>query len=64
MCIGLGLIVPFNLLANAITDGSAFEFFSLLSEPWFPWAVLGGAAVIYAVVYIILLARVKRGDVC
>ena len=64
VCIGLGLIVPFNLLANAITDGSAFKFFSLFSEPWFPWAVLGGAAVIYAVVYIILLARVKRGDVC
>lgn len=64
VCIGLGLIVPFNLLENAITDGSAFKFFSLFSEPWFPWAVLGGAAVIYAVVYLILLARVKRGDVC
>lgn len=63
-CIGFGLILPFNLLANAITDGSAFEFLNLLSEPWMPWAILGIAAIIYAVVYIILLARVKRGDVC
>ena len=64
VCIGFGLILPFNLLENAITDGTAFEFFNLLSEPWFPWTVLGAAAVVYAVVYIILLARVKRGDVC
>lgn len=64
VCVGFGLIFPFNLLAAAISDGSAWSFFGLFSKPWFPWAVLGAAAVIYAVVYFIMLARVKRGDVC
>ena len=67
LCLGFGLILPFNLLAAAIEDGSAwgeFGLFTLVSKPWFPWAVFGAAAVIYAVVYLIMLARVKRGDVC
>ena len=65
VCLGFGLILPFNLLAAAINDGSAWSgFFSLIGKPWLPWAVLGAAAVIYAVVYLIMLARVKRGDVC
>ncbi|MGN1118871.1 MAG: hypothetical protein ACI4Q4_00835 [Oscillospiraceae bacterium] len=67
VCLGFGLILPFNLLEAAIDDGSAwseFGLFTLISKPWFPWAVLGAAAVIYAVVYLIMLARVKRGDVC
>lgn len=67
VCIGFGLIFPFILLTAAINDGSAwgeFGIFTIMGKPWFPWAVLGAAAVIYAVVYFIMLARVKRGDVC
>lgn len=63
--VGFGICLPAcTILANELRGGSSSNILSLLLEPWLPWAVLSFAAVIYAVVYVILLARVKRGDVC
>ena len=63
--IGFGICLPAStFFANELRGGSSSNILSLLVEPWLPWATLGFAVVVYAVVYVILLARVKRGDVC
>lgn len=46
------------------TDAFLLRFVKLTSEKWFVPLAIGCAAAIYAMFYVILLKRVKRGDVC
>lgn len=67
---GFGIIMPLMLLFNYF-NGDLGEsnivltkIYEFMDAPYFLPAVLGVAALIYALFYVITLKRVKRGDVC
>lgn len=67
LVLGFGLIMPVMIICNVFveqTESLVSGFFRLLSGEWLPLIVLGFSAALYAVFYLALLARVKKGDVC
>lgn len=67
---GFGIVMPLSMVyfsSNPDPDERIpvlemiYKFFD---EPYFFPVVIGAAAVIYAIFYVITLKRVKRGDVC
>lgn len=68
LILGFGLLMPVMILLKAFdAESSPVLFDSLLklfSGRWFLLAAAGIAAAVYAVFYLVLLARVKKGDVC
>lgn len=67
---GFGIVLPGMIIYNYLNPepgkfGVFLEMiYKFLDAPYFYPAVIGAAAVIYAVFYVITLNRVKRGDVC
>lgn len=67
LAFGFGLIMPVMIICNVFAEENAnfvSGFFELLSGEWLPLIVAGISAALYAIFYLALLARVKKGDVC
>lgn len=62
--LGFGIIFPTLLIGSIIMKGENFlgVLMKLLETP--VWIVLPITAAVYALIYVILLKRLKRGDVC
>ncbi len=62
--LGFGIVFPVILISNIITKGEDFlgVFVKLLDTP--VWIALPVIAAVYVIFYVILLRRLKRGDVC
>ncbi len=62
--LGFGIVFPVLLIGNIITQEYDFlsVFIRILETP--VWIVLPVTAAVYVLFYIILLKRLKRGDVC
>ncbi len=62
--LGFGIVFPVLLIGNIITHEYDFlsVFMRLLKTP--VWIVLPVTAAVYVLFYVILLRRLKRGDVC
>ncbi len=62
--LGFGIVFPVVLIDNIISGGEDFTgvFMKLFEIP--DWIVLPVTAAIYVLFYVILLKRLKRGDVC
>ncbi len=62
--LGFGIVFPVLLIGNIITQEYDFlsVFMRLLETP--VWIVLPVTVAVYALFYVILLRRLKRGDVC
>lgn len=67
LVLGFGVIMPLMLVCNIVSGASETlisGFLKLMNGGWLPLVIVGISAALYAVFYFILLARVKRGDVC
>lgn len=70
LVLGFGIVMPIMLIYFYLNpeSGESHTFleatYTFLDAPYFLPAVLGVAALIYALFYVITLNRVKRGDVC
>ena len=67
LVLGFGLVMPVMIICNVFveeTESLVSGFFRLLSGDWLPLIVLGSSAALYAIFYLALLGRVKKGDVC
>lgn len=67
LVLGFCIVLPFMGLAVIFDEESQSmigSFIKLLSGNWSFLVVTGISAAIYAVFYMVLLARVKKGDVC
>lgn len=67
LVLGFGVIMPLMVVCNVVSGASETlisGFFKLMNGGWLPLVIIGFSAALYAVFYFILLARVKRGDVC
>lgn len=67
LVLGFGLVLPVMIICNTFaeeTDSLINGFLKLLSGEWMPLIVVGISAVLYAIFYFALLARIKKGDVC
>lgn len=67
LVLGFGLVMPVMIICNAFVEEKenlVRGFFELLSGDWLPLIVLGISAALYAIFYLALLGRVKKGDVC
>ncbi len=64
LIIGFGIVFPVVAFSAAISKGADMfgVFTKLLDSP--AWIIFSATDIIYALFYILLLARVKRGDVC
>jgi len=62
--LGFGIVFPLMVISNIISEGEGFLglFMQLLELP--AGIVLPIIAAVYALFYVILLKRLKRGDVC
>lgn len=67
LVLGFGVVMPVMVICNVISGaGETFVsgFFKLLNGGWLPLIVVGISAAAYVIFYFVLLARVKKGDVC
>lgn len=67
LVLGFGVVMPLMTICNILAgedESSIGVFFKLLTGGWLPLIVLGISAALYVIFYFVLLARVKRGDVC
>lgn len=67
LVLGFGVIMPvmiaYNIFAEE-TETFVSVFFRLLAGGWLPLIMIGFSVALYVIFYFVLLARVKRGDVC
>lgn len=64
LVLGFGIILPIMAVSGALEYDIVAYILKVSSSPWFAPAVAGLSAVIYALFYLVLLRRVKKGDVC
>ena len=67
MILAFGIVLPLMIISNAFaeeTESFVSGFFELLAGNWLPLIVAGISAALYAIFYLALLARVRKGDVC
>ncbi|MDE7362809.1 MAG: hypothetical protein K2N38_12845 [Oscillospiraceae bacterium] len=67
LILAFGVVIPLMIISNAFAEETAdfvSAFFKLLSGNWMPLIIFGISAALYAIFYLALLARVKKGDVC
>lgn len=67
LILGFGLIMPVMVVCNVISGAGetlTSGFFDLMNGGWLPLIIIGISAALYACFYFVLLARVKKGDVC
>lgn len=67
LILAFGLVMPLMIISNVFSEETAnfvSGFFGMLSGDWMPLIILGISAALYAVFYLALLSRVKKGDVC
>lgn len=67
LALGFGIVMPIMILANIFDEESRpilDSTIKLLNGKWSLLVVTGISVAIYAVFYIVFLARVKKGDVC
>lgn len=67
LVLGFGFVLPIMILCNVFTketESFVSVFITLLSNGWLLLIILGISAALYVIFYFVLLARVKKGDVC
>lgn len=67
LVLGFGIVMPVMTMFNIFSEEN--ETFvncviRLLAGGWLPLIIIGISAALYVIFYFVLLARVKRGDVC
>lgn len=63
--LGVGTLAGFAMVANMNNlESIAYDFLEFISTPAGTLCFFGAAALIYAIVYVLLWLRLKRGDVC
>lgn len=65
--LAFGVVLPLMIISSAFAGETAdfvSAFLKLLSGNWMPLIIFGISAALYAIFYLALLARVKKGDVC
>lgn len=67
LVLGFGIVMPLMIFCNILAEENetfVSGLFKLFAGNWLPLIVLGISAALYVIFYFVLLARVKRGDVC
>lgn len=68
LILGFGLVMPMMIVCNVVfaeeNETFVILFFRLITGGWLPLIIVGISAALYVIFYFVLLARVKRGDVC
>ena len=67
LVLGFGVVMPLMVVCNVTAEANetfVSGFIRLLSGNWLPLIIVGISAALYVIFYFVLLARVKKGDVC